>query len=351
MGSKPVIVFTSRKITDGFMTTDMELMRPYVDIIPIDLTGGRPTRPRFYARLLRALVGRNARAVYAYFFGEEYTLQMAVLLKALGRGLIIASGGTDATWVEDIGVGALGSTANRRRFARSMRLADSVLAFSDSSRADILRFASPRRIRTAHMVVDSERFCPGPAERARRAVTVAATVSETALLVKGVAPFVAAATLLPEVELVVLGTCVDEAARALKARAPANVRFLDRFLAPDEYVALLQSAAVYVQASGHEGFGVSLAEAMACGCVPVVADRYSMPEVVGETGIKVTFNDHAALAAGIRQALDRPELGPAARDRVVTLFTPERRGRILRQELELVLGRKLGDPPGSAAAL
>jgi glycosyltransferase involved in cell wall biosynthesis len=324
------------------MTTDMELMRPYVDIIPIDLTGPRPTRPRFFARLLRALVVDNARAVFAYFASGEYTLHMAVLLRVLGRGLIIATGGTDSTYVEDIDFGELKSSTDRRRFAWTMRLAHSVLAFSDASKADILRFGRPRRIRTAYMCVDSNRFTPGTVFRPRRAITVAAAISGQAVLQKGVAPFLEAAKLAPDVEFVVVGRCVDEATQRLRDHAPSNVRFVDRFLEPAAYVEQLQSAAIYVQASGHEGFGVCLAEAMACGCVPVVANRYSLPEVVGSTGILVPFNDAVALAEAIRRGLTEPERGLAARRRVVELFTPQRRQLVLREELEAVVGGSLG---------
>ena len=82
-----------------------------------------------------------------------------------------------------------------------------------------------------------------------------------------------------------------------------------------------------------------MAEAMACGCVPVVANRYAMPEAVGDSGILVPFNDPPALAEGIRQALSRPELGLAAQRRVHETFTLAHRQALLREELELVLGK------------
>lgn len=50
-------------------------------------------------------------------------------------------------------------------------------------------------------------------------------------------------------------------------------------------------AKVYCQLSYTESFGMSLLEAMACGCVPVVSDRDALPEVVGGCGYVVPYGD------------------------------------------------------------
>ncbi len=59
------------------------------------------------------------------------------------------------------------------------------------------------------------------------------------------------------------------------------------FVKMDELVALYNLATVYVQPSFDEGFGLPVLEAMTCGC-PVISSNYgSLPEVVGDAGIKV----------------------------------------------------------------
>lgn len=59
------------------------------------------------------------------------------------------------------------------------------------------------------------------------------------------------------------------------------------FVSMDELVSLYNLAEVYVQPSFDEGFGLPVLEAMACGC-PVISSNYgSLPEVVGDAGIKV----------------------------------------------------------------
>ena len=79
-----------------------------------------------------------------------------------------------------------------------------------------------------------------------------------------------------------------------------------------------------------ESFGMSIAEALACG-VPVVAYRVGgIPEVVGDCPAAelVELGDTCGMAAAALRMLDRagrePELGALARRRILDHFTPER---------------------------
>lgn len=89
--------------------------------------------------------------------------------------------------------------------------------------------------------------------------------------------------------------------------------------APDADVArLMAGAAALCQPSLMEGFGMAVAEAMACGAACVVSDRGSLPEVVGDAGI-VVAPDAESIAAGLRTVLTDPDrraaLGTAAVER------------------------------------
>jgi glycosyltransferase involved in cell wall biosynthesis len=62
-------------------------------------------------------------------------------------------------------------------------------------------------------------------------------------------------------------------------------------------------AAMLVTPSFYEGFGFPALEAMACGTVPIVSNRSSLPEVVGDVGLQINPDDTAALSGALEHAL------------------------------------------------
>lgn len=86
--------------------------------------------------------------------------------------------------------------------------------------------------------------------------------------------------------------------------------------------ALYAHAAAFAQPSSYEGFGLTVAEAMAAGAPVVAADAGSLPEIVGEAGLLVPPRDEEALAKAIEQLLRsdalRAELAAAGRRRAAS---------------------------------
>jgi hypothetical protein len=71
----------------------------------------------------------------------------------------------------------------------------------------------------------------------------------------------------------------------------------------DKLIEILKSSKVYCQLSYTESFCVTVLEAMACGCIPVVTDRDALPEVVGDCGLLVPYGDVEKTRAAILLAL------------------------------------------------
>jgi glycosyltransferase involved in cell wall biosynthesis len=82
----------------------------------------------------------------------------------------------------------------------------------------------------------------------------------------------------------------------------------------DDLPAIYNGARVFALPSHYEGFGLTALEAMACGTPPVVANRSSLPEVVGEAGLLVDPDDPADLAAALQQVLQDNDLHDRLRE-------------------------------------
>ena len=60
--------------------------------------------------------------------------------------------------------------------------------------------------------------------------------------------------------------------------------------------AMLRGAVCFLFPSLYEGFGIPPLEAMACGTPVIVSDAASLPEVVGDGGIQVSYDDYEAIS-------------------------------------------------------
>lgn len=81
-----------------------------------------------------------------------------------------------------------------------------------------------------------------------------------------------------------------------------RVRFLGRVDTVD-LPYLYNAARLLVQPSFYEGFGLSPLEAMACGTPVIVSNVSSLPEVVGDAGLRVDPEDVSELAVGMHRLL------------------------------------------------
>lgn len=107
-------------------------------------------------------------------------------------------------------------------------------------------------------------------------------------------------------ELVLAGGATTDARPWLDriARAPlaGRVRHVG-YVEPDSQRAMYEGAAVLVQPSFDEGFGLAVLEAMTAGVPVVAADRGALPEVLGDAGVLVDPGRPEAIAAALTRVV------------------------------------------------
>jgi phosphatidylinositol alpha-1,6-mannosyltransferase len=226
--------------------------------------------------------------------------------------------------------------------------------------------ATPDRVRVVPLGADHEFFRPGldtREVRARYGLDEGRWLLSVARLSrhKGIDTALQALARLqsryPDLRYAVVGTGEEHEALAAEARelgVADRVRFLTDV--PDrDLPALYNSAEVYLGVSRLmeqrvEGFGISLAEASACG-VPVVAGRSGgIPAAVrdGETGLLVDAEQPEAVTEALARLLEdaalRARLGAAGRRAVEGHYNWDRVTRDL-----VRIGRELGSAAKQAA--
>lgn len=253
---------------------------------------------------------------------------LVLLCKILHRKSIVVVGGFEVAYVPEINYGALLSPLRRIRTRFLLKNASKVLVVSKSSREQAQRFLRTQKIRLVYNGVDVERFKPR-FDKINKVITVG-SVSDMTIKRKGLKTFVEASRFLPNIPFLVIGK-FDRSVDTLREIAGPNVTFTG-YVSDEELLKNYQTSKVYCQLSAHESFGVSIAEAMACGCVPVVTRKYAIPEVVGDTGYYAKYDDPKSAGEAIKKAL-LSDKGEKARKRIVNLYSLTKREKSLVHEI------------------
>lgn len=315
----------------SFVRCDLEILRRYFDVIELRIQTFRNP-----LNILKVLLG-TARADLVYTWFAATNAFFAVLFSMLLRKKsIVVIGGYDVAYVPEIDYGSLLSPLERVKVKFVLRHANTVLPVSRSTAKEMLRIAKPKKFEIVYNCVDVERY--GPLGEKEVLVITTANITKSTLKRKGLDVFVKTAALLPEIQFILIGK-YDDSIKHLKKIASPNVMFTG-YLSNEALLDHYRRAKVYCQLSVHEGFGVALAEAMACGCVPVVTKRYALPEVVGDTGFYVPYNDPKATVEAIKKAL-KSNKGEKARERIQRKFSIKtREEKLVKEIVNLFLIRK-----------
>ena len=214
----------------------------------------------------------------------------------------------------------------RRAFDRWVTRAAGVIVPSESTKADLLdrHDVSPARVHVTQLGVDASAFAPAPEMIVRATKRKYGIDGPYALFVGGLEPRKNLETLVrafakvaPGTRLVIAGGPVrwdpkaadrldDVIAGLPSAARPRIVR--TGYVTDKEKVALLSGATLLAYPSLYEGFGFPVLEGFAAGVPVLTSNVSSLPEVAGEAAITVDPRDPQAIADGLTQLFEDPDL-------------------------------------------
>jgi glycosyltransferase involved in cell wall biosynthesis len=201
-----------------------------------------------------------------------------------------------------------------------LRNASRVIAISESTKSDLLRFygVDEAVVKVVHLA--------GSLGVTTAARPVAGLPDRYLLFVgqrrgyKNFAPFARAVTPLLKGDSGLTVVCAggggfspDE--RALFDGLGIAGRICQVSVDDDHLVALYRNARAFVYPSLYEGFGIPVLEALACGCPTVVSDSSSLPEVGGDAALYFDPHDELSMRDAISRAISDASLRGEFRER------------------------------------
>lgn len=327
------ILFVSN-VHRRFIDLDEEILRQRYDVQAVYV---QKAQPRLFFDFWRQI--KPVDLVVAWFASwHSFPAFLMARVRRVPRLLI--TGGYDVANEPEIGYGLRRGGLPKIISGQVFRLADRTLAFSGYSYREALANTPLKgdKIGFIDLGLPDVPVFAQPCEKEPIVITIGA-IDSMSVQRKGIRLFVEAARLLPHIPFFVVGKAYDHSIDELRQIASPNVEFTG-FLKDEDLWALQRRAKVYVQASKHEGFGLSLAESMLARCIPVVTRRGALPDVAGPTGVYADDDSPNLLASSIQQALDtNPELGEAARAYILKQFPLDKRAQALYAEIDRLMSR------------
>ncbi len=262
-------------------------------------------------------------------FGGYWAFFPALLGKVFNIPIFIILHGTDCASIPSIGYGSLRSPIRKYFMGLSYGWATKLLPVSASlinidnqyyiggnENRQGFKYFFPNMQSKAEVVfngLDSS-FWKTIASAQRKENSFVTVFSKNQFVLKGGDLILEVAKLFPNYTFYFVGLEKPEHIESLGK----NVFFLGR-KTQKEMVEIFNGTSYYIQLSIFEGFGMSLCEAMLCGCIPIGSNVNVIPEIIGDSGFIVEERSEKALANAISECVkiaDQEDYRKKARSRI-----------------------------------
>lgn len=321
--SKKKILFVYRH-DSSFVKKDIELLSEFYDVEPFIY------RSKRIFELWKKL--KWCDVVFVWFVSYH----TFIIVNITRKPVVVVTGGFDVAYDRSINYGLMFKPFFKYMVCIALKRVKRILSVSGFNQQEVRRNTGFESICIPNCV-ESEKFQPMGMKNKDIVITVGNVNKETWVR-KGISKFVSLAEYCYSVDsdfqFIVIGKIyktMKDKVREVSESIP-NLVFTD-FVSDEELLLCYQYAKVYCQLSSYESFGLSLAEAMLCKCIPVVSDRCEMPMIIGDTGFCVDINDMDEIYEKIKKA-SVSRKGHLARKRIIDRYSCDKRKQKLKKVID-----------------
>lgn len=303
---EPKMCFISYSFS-SFIKQDYEVLSKHFNIIRI--------QPSNVAHTLKLFMDILKTDVSYSWFANEWAFFTVLVSMIFQKKSVVVAGGYDVANRPEINYGMCARNRFKQWMTKfALKHANIVLPVSEFTKGETEKYTSSN-IKMIYNGIDTKQFIPSGTKE-----DIVLTVgNKSAAIRKGIDVFVRTAENIPHVQFVVVGITKDEFIGCI----PNNVKFTGH-VTDEELIKYYQRSKIYCQLSYYEAFGMTTAEAMSSGCIPVVTDRGGSIEVAGDVGYVVPYGNIENTTIAIKHALYSTKQNEA-RDRIVSVFSIKKR--------------------------
>ena len=310
------------KYSTSFIKKDCDILKKHFDVHIIDTAD---YKWKFFKgiRVIFTEV-KNCDITFSWF-ADRYAAIAVFFSRVYKKKSIVVAGGYDVAYAPEIKYGAFTKLKEKIPAKYALKKTDLVLAVSKYVEQESLKRVKLKDIKLIYNGVDKRQ---NNSEKKEKKIVTIGRVTKDGIKLKGLESFAKISKKFPDFQFIIIGPKEKEAEEHLKSINP-NLK-LTGFVSHDDVFKYLDSAVVYCQLSFIESFGIGTAEAMTCGCIPVVTKRGGLPEVVGDTGFYTEYDNVQKTVDAVKKAI--VESGKnmlKSRERIQNNFSIEKREKEL----------------------
>lgn len=266
-------------------------------------------------------------AVFVWF-ADYHSLLPVLFAKILGKKSFVVIGGYEVGRIKNLKYGALCSKFRGFFCVHSMLLSTINITVSKYVDRKVKHIAPGSKRQLIHNCVDLVELPDNKIEKENLILTVGIIENQRSFFIKGIDTYIDVARNMPDYKFIIVGLNKIKLS-GLLTNLPGNLTIYG-MVAHDELAGYYTKAMFYCQLSRCESFGVSIAEAMLHGCIPIVTNEGGMPEIVGNTDYIVPRETSEICRTINNISLSNmPDMQVDVAKRITTCFSKAKRKELL----------------------